>query len=101
MIAQKLRYYRAIQRLTQKDLADCCGWTPGAIGKMESRGSDVTLSVALKVAKALDVQVEDLVGDLTESQRDEMYIANQKVREARESRRSDQRKLLRKLKSTR
>lgn len=95
MIAQKLKYYRAIQRLTQRDLAECSGLGPSVIGQLEARNKDVTLSVALKVAKALEVRVEQLTGELTETQRDEIYLANQRVREARERKRLTQRRLQR------
>lgn len=86
MIAQKLKYYRAIQRLSQKDLADCCGWTVGSIGTIEARESNVTIATALKIARALDVKIEDLVGDLSRAQREEMRAAIHSARQARSER---------------
>lgn len=102
MIAQKLKYYRTMQRITQRDLALCAGVKAGAIGKIEAKGSNVTLAIALKLARALEVRVEQLVGELSEDERHEMYLANQRIRESRKARRlelqrrrREQRKLLR------
>jgi|SRR5690606_2134015 len=92
MIAPKLKYYRAIYRLTQRDVAEACGVAPSVIGQIESRNKDVTLSVAVKIAAALEVSVDALVGELSEDERDQVRICNRRVMEARESKRAAQRK---------
>ena len=92
MIAQKLKYYRAVQRLTQRDVAESAGLGPGTIGKIEARDTDVTLSLALKVAKALDVTVEQLVGGLTAAEREQMRRINNRARELSAERKRAQRR---------
>jgi len=84
MIAKKLRYYRAIYRLSQRDLAALAGVNETTIAQIEVRDSNVTLDTALKLAKAFDISIDSLIGDLTENQREKMQLCNQRIRELQE-----------------
>jgi transcriptional regulator with XRE-family HTH domain len=92
MIAQKLKYYRLMQRITQRDLAEASGVSPSAIGKIEAHDVNVSIDIAVRLAKALEVRLDKLVGGLSQSQKDEMIIANRKIYEQRQEKRTAQRR---------
>lgn len=66
MIAQKLKYYRAINGLTQIEFANFCGVSARVISTIEARDSDCYLSSAIKIANALNVRIEQLLSPLTD-----------------------------------
>ena len=56
----KLSYYRRLRGISQKQLADLIGVTPGTISHYESGRRLPNIQMALKLAQILEVSVEDL-----------------------------------------
>lgn len=65
MIGQNLKYHRMLQGLTQRDVAMCSGLSYGCIGTIETRNKDISLCTAIRLAKALDISLDDLCKDIT------------------------------------
>jgi transcriptional regulator with XRE-family HTH domain len=61
-MAMKLRKIRKARKLTQGQLAERAGVTREYIARLEAGRYDPTLSTIEKLAKALRVKVNDLVG---------------------------------------
>jgi len=66
-----LKRLRRSRRLTQTQLAQGAGLTQGYIAKLESAeyAPDPALSVVMKLAKALDVSIGELVAEPTTRRR--------------------------------
>lgn len=58
---QRVRMYRKQRHLTQDQLANKCGLNQNYVSDIETGKRNVTLRVIDNIAKALGVQVEDLV----------------------------------------
>lgn len=62
--------YRKIAGLSQKDLAIKLNYTnKSSIGKIENGNSEVTVSMAMKIADALNVDIMRLLHDGTEKEK--------------------------------
>lgn len=90
MIADKLKYYRAINGYTQRDIALCAGVKPGVIGQIERRNRDVYLSTVVKIANALEIKIEQLLSPLTDNKKEKMKNATHRIHEIRCDKRSKQ-----------
>jgi len=60
-IADKLRMYRAKERLSQEALAEKSDLTQTYIYKVENEMANPSIYVMVKIAKALNVTVNDLI----------------------------------------
>jgi transcriptional regulator with XRE-family HTH domain len=60
-IGRNIRKYRIKKELTQLDLAAACGFDESAIGRLENGNTNPTIKTLLKLAKALDVKLTELV----------------------------------------
>ena len=60
-IADKLRMYRAKERLSQEQLADKSNLTQTYIYRLENELANPSIYVMLKIAEALNVTVNDLI----------------------------------------
>ncbi|HXU27237.1 MAG TPA: helix-turn-helix transcriptional regulator [Bacteroidia bacterium] len=60
-IGENIRKYRLKKNLTQLDLAAACGFEESSIGRLENGNTNPTIKTLLKIAKALDVKLSDLV----------------------------------------
>ncbi|CDG64529.1 hypothetical protein MBMB1_0419 [Methanobacterium sp. MB1] len=56
----KLKVYRAMNEITQEDLAKALGVTRQTIIAIEKNKYDPSLNLAFKIAKYFKVQIEDL-----------------------------------------
>ncbi len=56
----KLKVYRAMHDLTQKELADQLGVTRQTIHSIEREKYDPSLPLAFKMARFFDVKIEDI-----------------------------------------
>ncbi|MBQ6813656.1 MAG: helix-turn-helix transcriptional regulator [Methanobrevibacter sp.] len=55
-----LRIYRAIENITQKELADELGISRQTIVAIENNKNDPSLDLAFKIAHRFDVKIEDI-----------------------------------------
>ena len=60
-IGENIRKYRLKKGLTQLDLAAACGFEGSSIGRLENGNTNPTIKTLLKIAKALDIKLTDLV----------------------------------------
>lgn len=60
--AENLRYYREKAELSQKELAKAIGVSVAAYNKYETRGNEPKIDILIKLANALNVDVNTLVG---------------------------------------
>ncbi|HKC69297.1 MAG TPA: helix-turn-helix transcriptional regulator [Bacteroidia bacterium] len=60
-IGENIRKYRLKKGLTQLDLAAACGFEESSIGRLENGNTNPTIKTLLKIAKALDIKLTDLV----------------------------------------
>ena len=60
-IADRLRIYRAKERISQEQLAEKSNWTQTYVYKLENEMANPSIFVILKLAKALNVTVNDLI----------------------------------------
>jgi len=60
-IGKNIRKYRVKKGLTQLDLAATCGFDESAIGRLENGNTNPTIKTLLKLAKALEVKLSELV----------------------------------------
>ena len=60
-IADKLRIYRAKERISQEQLAEKANLTQTYVYKLENEMANPSIFVILKLAKALNVTVNDLI----------------------------------------
>jgi len=63
-LGESIRTYRKLAGLTQEKLAERVDLNPVYVGQIERGYKVPTVEVLLKLAKALDVRVRDLVADL-------------------------------------
>ena len=60
-----LKIYRAIENITQKELADELGVSRQTIVLIENNKNDPSLELAFKIAHRFDVKIEDIfISDL-------------------------------------
>jgi len=60
-IGKNIRKYRLKNKFTQLDLAAASGFEESSIGRIENGHTNPTIKTLLKIAKALDVKLIDLV----------------------------------------
>jgi transcriptional regulator with XRE-family HTH domain len=60
VLARNMRVQRAIQELSQLDLADSSGTTQRTISRIEARKANPTVETLAKIATALRVEVDAL-----------------------------------------
>ena len=60
--AENLRYYREKAKYSQKDLAKIIDVSVAAYNKYETRGNEPKIDILIKLAIALDIDVNTLVG---------------------------------------
>ena len=60
VLARNIRVQRAIQELSQLDLADASGTTQRTISRIEARKANPTVETLAKIAAALHVEVDAL-----------------------------------------
>jgi len=60
-IADRLRIYRAKERISQEQLAEKANLTQTYVYKLENEMANPSIFVILKLAKALNVTVNDLI----------------------------------------
>lgn len=60
-VASRLKQAREQKGLSQKALADMCGWVQSRIGNYESGSRNIGIDDAIKLAKALKIQPADLI----------------------------------------
>lgn len=63
-VGEKIKYYRQKRKLSQKDLGEKVGVGDKAISKYELGNSSITSSMIFKIAKVLEVNVNDLFPDI-------------------------------------
>jgi XRE family transcriptional regulator, regulator of sulfur utilization len=61
---EKLRYYRKKAHLTQEQLAEKADLHHNFIGEVERGNMETSLTSMLRIAKALQIKVRDLVDEL-------------------------------------
>jgi len=60
-IGQNIRKYRIKQGFTQLDLAAMCGFEEPSVWRLENGKTNPTIKTLLKISKALDIKLTDLV----------------------------------------
>ncbi|MEO5644244.1 MAG: helix-turn-helix transcriptional regulator [Bacteroidia bacterium] len=60
-VGRNIKAIRDKKGVSQTELADLCGFERSTTNRIESGGSNVTAKTLLKIAKALDVPVTELV----------------------------------------
>lgn len=64
----RVRYYRKLRSMTQSQLAERVGVTQAYICSLENgKRTNPSLQLLLKIARALDVTVEELAGGMSEA----------------------------------
>jgi transcriptional regulator with XRE-family HTH domain len=61
---EKMRHYRKQASLTQEQLAEKADLHHNFIGEVERGNMEISLTSMLKIAKALQIKVRDLIGEL-------------------------------------
>jgi transcriptional regulator with XRE-family HTH domain len=69
MIAERLKYERLKQHISQVDLSYCSGVRSSTISRIET-GADPLFSNAIKIAKALDISLAQLSRPLSRAERE-------------------------------
>ncbi|MCP1111479.1 transcriptional regulator with XRE-family HTH domain [Lachnospiraceae bacterium PF1-21] len=62
-IGTRIRYYRMKRRMTQEQLAEAADLSVSLISKVETNSNTIGKNGAIKVAKALNISVGDLLED--------------------------------------
>ncbi len=79
-IAKRLREIRLDARLTQKDMADVVGLTPGSVGAMENGLYTPNYDVLRALKRKLNVSYDYIIdGDKTSASRQEIEQLRQEV----------------------
>lgn len=60
VLARNVRVHRAIQELSQLDLADASGTTQRTVSRIEARKANPTVETLAKIATALHVEMDGL-----------------------------------------
>lgn len=60
-LGQKIKKLRENKNLSQEDLANDCNIPKSQIGRIERAEINTTVKTLVKIAKALDIQVKDLI----------------------------------------
>lgn len=63
-VGQKIKIYRQKKKMSQKDLGKLIGVGDSAVSAYELGKNSLTLSIIFKIAKVLDVSVNDLFPDI-------------------------------------
>lgn len=91
MIGEALKYHRMMQGLTQRDVSMAAGLSAGCIGTIEYRNKDISLQTAAKIAKALDISIDELCKPVTREQKQEaIAVRNKRLKAKKELRQSRQ-----------
>ncbi len=81
-VCEGIKQLRTFHNLTQTELADMAGIPRATLSNIEKKDSNPTITVVVKVAKALGVQVEDLITEhssaiVTDVKRKDMQVTRQ------------------------
>jgi transcriptional regulator with XRE-family HTH domain len=87
MFGERLKHYRKLRMMSQEELAECMGFPPNTISKIEHGTRKVTLEEAVRLAEVLRISLLDLAGiaelsSQTEEVKTLVHQCAQKVREA-------------------
>ena len=74
--AERLRYYREKSKYSQKELADIIGISVAAYNKYETRGNEPKIDILIKLASALNIDVNTLVGFHADNAKDLIQTLN-------------------------
>ncbi len=78
-IAHRIKTLREYKNLTQEDLAKKAGYSDkSSISKIESSGNNISLKKISKIAAALDVSPENLLGTDESSQKAQSHVAKER-----------------------
>jgi transcriptional regulator with XRE-family HTH domain len=61
-LSEYVKNYRSKNNLTQKELADACGFDQAYIQMIETRSGDFSLDIFAQLAKGMGIGTEDLLG---------------------------------------
>lgn len=73
---ENLKYIRKMKKMSQQELADKIGVDRSSISYWE-KGNDITITNAIKVAKALDIPFPEFLG--SDLKKESLDITNKKV----------------------
>ncbi len=81
-VCEGIKQLRTFHNLTQTELADMAGVPRATLSNMEKENSNPSITVVVKIARALGVQVEDLITErssafVTDVKRKDMQVARQ------------------------
>lgn len=60
-IGEKIKVLREKRKMEQQDLAAACNFEKSNMSRIEAGGSNMTFRTLLKISKALNIKVKDLV----------------------------------------
>lgn len=60
-IGERIKTFRNKKNMEQQDLAAVCNFEKSNMSRIEAGGSNMTFRTLLKISKALNVKVKDLV----------------------------------------
>jgi transcriptional regulator with XRE-family HTH domain len=63
ILGQRVRLYRKLSRMTQEKLSEKAELTPTYISDVERGRENISVDALQRIAKALSVQLKDLVSD--------------------------------------
>ena len=63
ILGQRIRLYRKLSRMTQEKLAEKAELVPTYISDVERGRENISIDALQRIAKALGVQLKDLVSD--------------------------------------
>lgn len=60
-IGERIKFFREKRKMEQQDLAAVCNFEKSNMSRIEAGGSNVTFRTLLKICRALNVKMKDLV----------------------------------------
>ncbi len=60
-IGERIKFFREKRKMEQQDLAAVCNFEKSNMSRIEAGGSNITFRTLLKISKALNIKVKDLV----------------------------------------
>lgn len=82
-IGKRIKAQRRASGLTLQDVADATGLTKGYLSKVETSGKAAPVPTLARIAKALNVALADLFGDVEKDERVSLVRADQREQLAR------------------
>ena len=73
LFAERLKMYRVLKGLTQKELADMVGVTAVTINRYENGQREPDIDLLMKISKFLDISVDSLIGNDEYSNNDRLF----------------------------